>query len=387
MRTSVQALRAVVVVTAAALVGIGLAEPASAEPTYVLVGHIARDAGVTSPATVCWGLPDEPNGEGCVGFDIGDDYELPALPAGRYRVMAWTDDGSALDARTLVTAGPTSTTVPTLRLGVGDPITGTLLDWYGRPAVGRTMSSSAERPGGGSEWQYATTDAHGHFSLAARPGLRYQVGTSTTTIDPDVPAGARLTYRETRMVPTTVRATAARGTYGTVTRVAAKVTADVHGGPTVHGYVSAYDGKRRVGSGAVGSGGRATVRVSGALTPGSHRLRLEYGGDANGEPSSTHVVVRIAKAEPTAKVTASAVRRGARAHVVVTLDAPTAVRGDVAVYVGGHRVGTGHLHASDGVSRSSVVTSRLTRTGKVTVQYLGSATMRATTYTTRYQVR
>ncbi|WP_262852238.1 RCC1 domain-containing protein [Mumia quercus] len=187
-------------------------------------------------------------------------------------------------------------------------------------------------------------------------------------------------------VASTVRASAAAVRYG-----ASAPRVNVLISPAgASGRVDVSKGTRRLATGTAQSGRASLTLPKTALTPGVHTLTIRYAGSATVKASATSVRISVAKAN--AKVSAKAatkkiVAKKTRAKVKVSVRA-TGVRanGTVAVFLGAKKVGTARLKAN---GTAVVRLKKLPKAGKVklSVRYLGSATVNKSAKTIKVKVR
>jgi hypothetical protein len=379
-------------ITALALSVAGAGQAVAADPLVVLSGHISRASGADASAVVFVHRAEDPAGPGLSTTDVraDDSFVLPAVVPGDYVLRVSSDEGGFVPVEKRIHVVASSTTVPTITVDLGDPVTGIVRDRTGRPAEGVWISgysTSGTTPGRADEWQRARSGSDGRYVFPARAGWSYDGYVWDEFIQEPLVAGAVVNLRRHVAVPTSVTARVSKASYGRRAVVTARVTPDLPGGPALRGELSVMQGRKLVGTSHVARSGTTRSRLSSRLTVGTHHLKVVYGGGPDGAQSGVPLTVKVVKATPSSNVVASDLERGSQAKVRVALNAPTAVRGVVTIYVGGAKVGSARLRQQDGRSTATVTTRTLTRSGHVTVTYSGSTTIKALKLRTTLRVR
>ncbi|MDM7831973.1 Ig-like domain repeat protein [Cellulomonas sp. MW9] len=173
------------------------------------------------------------------------------------------------------------------------------------------------------------------------------------------------------------------------TSLVVKPTSTTFGTPvkatvTVVGTTSAPRGKVEIRDGktvllttvlsTAGTKGTAKVTLPSSLTVGKHTLTAVYLGSATVAPSSGTAVLKVAKATPTIKLSASAwsVKKGTRAVLTVKVAGESGApkpSGKVTVKVGGETVATGSLSGGT----VTITLPKAKKSATVTVTYAGSS--------------
>ncbi|WP_062462814.1 Ig-like domain repeat protein [Demequina soli] len=265
--------------------------------------------------------------------------------------------------------------------------------YAGSWAVAHATVTSSHAVGGGTVTFYVDGAKRGTYGLSggsvdAPLSKSLAVGTHQVRAVYSGAAGvsgssATRTLTVKAKVATTTKATATKVAYGTH----GKVTVTVVGSPTPTGKVTVTAGTWK-GTATLASG-KATIATPATWAPGTRTLTVAYGGSAKAKASATTVRATVIKATPTLSSSATtAVRRGAKATLVVTVASPVAAEsGAVRLYVGTTAVsGKVTLTRSGSVYTAKVTTSALPQ-GRIAIRYYGNTYLKERRSDTRYVAR
>lgn len=225
-------------------------------------------------------------------------------------------------------------------------------------------------------------------------------GTATTTVGATVVGAQPVTAAylgTTEYAASASTAETLTGLKAATTTIPTSPAGPVHSGATLTVRVAA-NGSSVVPTGAVsvseGGSVLGTVPLAGGagsftlptLPAGTHALTLTYPGDPSTTGSTASTVVMVAADEPPPVVKASSTTRvkvkklpGRRARVTVQVSSAAAVTGVVEVRRGTKVVARGKLAANAHGAVRLVVRKLPKGASKLTVRYLGSSTVRAST--------
>lgn len=162
----------------------------------------------------------------------------------------------------------------------------------GRPVKVALQGTDAD----GDELTYSATSdgvtlAGGTFSYATPKSF---VGTKTlgySVSDGSESTEGTVTIKVGKATSTTkATISPSRPTSRSRVRVSTTVTST---GTVAGGLVRVYDGRKRVGTGRVGTTGKVTIKLTKKLKKGTHKLRVSYAGNTYAKASQRSLIVRI----------------------------------------------------------------------------------------------
>lgn len=334
---------------------------------------------------------------------------VPDGPSSRFTVEPGTyllvvhDSNHQLVApvkRILTVARGENVAVP-VQMSVGSPVTGSVVDSTYRPVTwgvrvhGIEVSCATGQPVGAPAARdvWTTSRPDGTFSLPATPGSCYDVtprwsGQEGGVTARRVAAGtARVVLRDRAASQITLSAQGAP--YGTPVVLRAYVRAYSATGKAdlvaVGGTVTFRDDDRLLGTATVSSRGVASLTVRG-LKIGPHDISAFYSGTAATYQDMTSSQVWVSKAYPTTTVSATNVRLGYGATVVVVVSGPCTPTGTVTVTWNSKPVGTVAVKRVRGGYAAVMTTARLRTVGGMGVEYSGNWCMHPGGGLTRYEI-
>lgn len=408
-----------------ALTTAGLHPANAATTSSTLTGKVVNADG--SPAADHWVLIYPHPGTQFLATRTDDDgyYGYTTTPGSNVRILALGDKtyanafhggGIRLHQSKIITATDEHQTVPTITRPLGATVTmqvndkreGSAPAWTieahyydtttGRwedvdePNTGQTVTSDNGKGGVRLEGLPANTP----LRISITPWLQVRIGDTypdwpyfygggkTFTDGPAraFPAGTTNlgTLDMTKLNPSvkhglrTPKLSKTRQAYGHKNTATVTVT---HTGSKT-GTVTFKTGTRTLGTAKL-TGGKATLRLPKSLTPGTHKITAEHGGDTSKAATLTVTKAKLTKA-PT--ITAKTFTKGTRPKMTVTLgrlNNGTYPTGRVNVYVGKKRVTTVKVVKKHKGKVTITLPTRYTNAVKVKAKYLGNATTKSST--------
>ncbi|MFE2430951.1 Ig-like domain repeat protein [Streptomyces sp. NPDC059373] len=272
----------------------------------------------------------------------------------------------------------TVTNLPTAPTLTATPAAGSLaLSWTAATSAGLPVTDYRAVLTGPDGSVVANKDVAAGTLSTTFTGLAAGSYSVSLTADNLVGAGDAATWTGTVSAvqsTSTTKASAPKTAYGKTPKVAVTVTSAGSAVPT--GKVTVKEGTKTLGTGTLGSSGKASVSLPKTLKVATHTLTVSYAGDANTKSSKATAKLTIVKA--TASVSSSAPKtightKQAKVTVKVTATGTTPT-GKVKIYEGTKVIATGTL--SHG--KVTITLPKLKKgTHKLHARYLGSTTVNA----------
>lgn len=180
----------------------------------------------------------------------------------------------------------------------------------------------------------------------------------------------------------TVTASKKSTAYGTSAKTTVKVNSLVPTGGTV----TAYLGKKKVGTAKVAAKAgtqKVTLKLKNSLAVGKHKIRFKYSGSAAAQGSSDYAVVTVKKAKPKLSLKVIDPYLKHKTRLEVTATAGRTPYGKVTIYVDGRTYKTTSL--KNGSARIRLPELRKGN-HKVTVKFLGTSKYSGTAKKTTFKV-